>query len=98
MIMSLTVDDILDCCTNDKMRNEVINKLVRRFEYIDERPCESFLGMRVAQDCDEIRLSQDDFILSVVEEFPQAYPTNTPGAPSKVLGEGTGPTIKDFSY
>jgi Reverse transcriptase (RNA-dependent DNA polymerase) len=65
MIISLTVDDILNCCTSPEMRTGIIHKLTEKFKYIDEGPCDSFLGMKVTQDHEEIRLSQEHFINGV---------------------------------
>jgi hypothetical protein len=53
--------------------------------------------MTVTQDNNEIQLSQEHYTHTLVEEYPQACNTNSPGCPRKVLGEGTGPTM-DFPY
>jgi hypothetical protein len=62
MVISLTVDNILDICTSDAMRNQVVDQLIARFKYIDDGECKWFLGMKISQDYDEITISQEDFV------------------------------------
>jgi hypothetical protein len=98
MIMSLTVDDILDICTSEPMRKAVIDELIRKFKYIDDGTCEWFLGMKITQDYEEITISQDDFVKTIVEEYPMAYATNAPGKPGKPLMEDDSARRPDFPY
>jgi hypothetical protein len=86
MIMSLTVDDILDICTNELMRKTVIDQIIEKFKYIDDGECEWFLGMKITQDYDEITISQEDFIKTITYEYPSAYNTNVPGKPGMKEG------------
>ena len=100
MIISLTVDDILDVCNNDRMRSEVIRKLQEEFDYIDEGECEWFLGMQIRQDFEKITIDQEEFVKLITDEYPKAHKTNVPGKPGKVL-ESTGMPMKardGFSY
>ena len=98
MAISLSVDDILDLSTCDDLRKEIIDQLIERFQYLDEGECEWFLGMKVTQNYDEITLSQEAFIQTIIDEYPQAKKTNTPGVQGKTLGPNETGTRKVFPY
>jgi hypothetical protein len=98
MIISLTVDDILDICTNKLMRKTVIDQIIEKFKYINDGECEWFLGMKITQDYEEITISQEDFIKMITDKYPSAYNTNVPGKPGVTLVEDDSPRKPDFPY
>jgi hypothetical protein len=98
MVISLSVDDILDFATSEDLRKDVIDQLVARFDYIDDGPCEWFLGMKVTQNYEEVTLSQEDFIKTIVDEYPDAHKCNNPGDQGKTLGPNTSGKKSNFPY
>ena len=98
LVVAITVDDFLYFGTEQKMIDDFITSLEDRFDYIDEGLAEWFLGMKVEQDYDSIRLSQEDYINSITKQWPKVYKTNLPAKPGVILEPTLAPKNRNFPY
>ena len=85
-MVAVTVDDFLYFGTDQKMVDEFVSQLEKKFDYIDEGLAEWFLGMKIEQDYDTIKLSQESYIKQVIKNWPDAYKTNIPAKPGHRSG------------
>ena len=98
LVLVITVDDFLYFGTGKQMVDEFVESLTKEFDYIDEGKAEWFLGMKIEQDYENVRLSQEDYINTITKEWPKAYKTNLPAKPSIILQPTRSPKNPKFPY
>ena len=85
MLISLTVDNFLDLTTNSELQKDIISQLEKKFDYVDNGEATWFLGMKIIQTKNEIRVDQSVSIKLILKEFPEVNPQNVPAVPGKPL-------------
>lgn len=66
--LMLYVDDVIICCENRDVINEIINKIRNKFEVNNLGKISQFLGMKIEKDsCGNFLISQEKFIKKIVE-------------------------------
>lgn len=86
MVFASIVDDDIKFSTSHSLYNEVVSKLVAKFDYKDKPTANWFLGMRITQDDERIQFDQADYLQSILENMDQQVRLyNTPGLQSTTL-------------
>ena len=94
------VDDTFDVCNSPRLRAEIYEKLIERFDWKPTGTCNWFLGCAVNQTPDVISMNQKVYIENLIKEFEQYKPrsSNTPASTTLLTSPMPDDVVTDFPY
>ena len=83
--LKINTDDCFSICTNEELRLSVVKKLQKALDYKDDGLMTWHLGMGIHQYADRIEVEQNDFLQSILDEYPDTPFRDVPMKPHLIL-------------